>query len=284
MGMSDEAIARAAEAIEAAELLVFTAGAGMGVDSGLPDFRGDEGFWRAYPPLKALGLSFAAMANPRWFRDDPTLAWGFYGHRLSLYRATRPHAGYAHLLAWGREKPLGYEVFTSNVDGAFVRAGFDPGRLVECHGAIDFLQCFAGCGQGIFSADGVSVAVDPASFRAVGPLPTCPRCGGLARPNIVMFGDPHFDDARLGDQLDPQRARFEAYEGARLVVIECGAGTAIPSVRHFGEETVARQGGLLLRINVREPQVPRGHVGLAMGARAALDAIDGALRARQGRG
>ena len=61
----------------------------MGVDSGiefpiyiriilrqgLPDFRGNEGFWKAYPPLKDLNISFQQMANPAWFKKDPTLAW-----------------------------------------------------------------------------------------------------------------------------------------------------------------------------------------------------------------
>ena len=88
----DELLDRAAQAVATADALLITAGAGMGVDSGLPDFRGDEGFWRAYPPFKRLGLSFVDLANPRWFEDDPELAWGFYGHRLNLYRATTPHA------------------------------------------------------------------------------------------------------------------------------------------------------------------------------------------------
>jgi NAD-dependent SIR2 family protein deacetylase len=79
---SDEMIAQAAAAIEQADALMIGAGAGMGVDSGLPDFRGTEGFWRAYPPYARLGLNFAAMANPRWIATDPAFAWGFYGHRM----------------------------------------------------------------------------------------------------------------------------------------------------------------------------------------------------------
>jgi len=55
---------RAARAIRDADALLITAGAGMGVDSGLPDFRGSEGFWRAYPPMAKLGISFVEMANP----------------------------------------------------------------------------------------------------------------------------------------------------------------------------------------------------------------------------
>jgi len=74
----------------------------MGVDSGLPDFRGNQGFWKAYPPLERLGISFVSMADPVWFTRDPELAWGFYGHRLGLYRATEPHAGFAVLKRWGQ--------------------------------------------------------------------------------------------------------------------------------------------------------------------------------------
>jgi NAD-dependent SIR2 family protein deacetylase len=55
--------AAAAKALRKARALVVTAGAGMGVDSGLPDFRGDQGFWRAYPPYERLGISFVDAAN-----------------------------------------------------------------------------------------------------------------------------------------------------------------------------------------------------------------------------
>jgi len=90
----DRAIERAAEVIASADAVMIAAGAGMGVDSGLPDFRGGRGFWRAYPPLERMGISFEEMANPEWFFRDPLLAWGFYGHRLNLYRQTTPHAGF----------------------------------------------------------------------------------------------------------------------------------------------------------------------------------------------
>jgi len=59
----DSAIQAAATVIDNADALVILAGAGMGVDSGLPDYRGDEGLWRAYPRLKHLGLSIAEMAK-----------------------------------------------------------------------------------------------------------------------------------------------------------------------------------------------------------------------------
>jgi NAD-dependent SIR2 family protein deacetylase len=103
----DGDVRRAAEAIKSADALLICAGAGMGVDSGLPDFRGTQGFWRAYPVLARLGVSFEEMANPRWFKEDPALAWAFYGHRLNLYRGTAPHSGFSRLQAIGASKPRG---------------------------------------------------------------------------------------------------------------------------------------------------------------------------------
>jgi hypothetical protein len=66
-----------AKAIRNADALLVTAGAGIGVDSGLPDFRGNEGFWQAYPPLKDRGIGFQSMANPMWFESESELAWFF---------------------------------------------------------------------------------------------------------------------------------------------------------------------------------------------------------------
>ena len=90
----ESACLQAAALIRDADALMITAGAGMGVDSGLPDFRGNEGFWNAYPPFRERNLSFVDLANPTWFESDPRQAWGFYGHRQLLYRETQPHHGF----------------------------------------------------------------------------------------------------------------------------------------------------------------------------------------------
>ena len=67
-----------------ADSLIFSAGAGMGVDSGLPDFRGNQGMWKVYPELGRKNFDFTQIANPAAFRSQPHLAWGFYGHLLAL--------------------------------------------------------------------------------------------------------------------------------------------------------------------------------------------------------
>src|SRR5262249_37666589 len=185
--MSNEMLLdQAAEAVASADALLIGAGAGMGVDSGLPDFRGDDGFWKAYPPFR--GRSFASMSTPRWFRTDPALAWGFFGHRLNLYRGTAPHAGFEILRRWSERPRLGSLVFTSNVDGHFQRAGFSEGRVFECHGSIHFLQCAEPCSPEVWPSDDVSIDVDEETIRSRSESPRCRSCGGIARPNILMFG------------------------------------------------------------------------------------------------
>ena len=262
----------AGEILSQADALLITAGAGMGVDSGLPDFRGNEGFWKAYPPMCHLGISFSEMANPSWFDRDPELAWGFYGHRLRLYRETRPHEGFALLLEIAQQMPAGYFVFTSNVDGQFQKAGYDEDRIDECHGSIHFLQCSIPCERRIW-ANHTEVRVDLETFRAAGELPSCSHCSTIARPNVLMFGDgawvsyrSHEQSGRLDRWLTSLRR-----DKSRLAVVEVGAGKAVPTVRITSENIARAHDAHLVRINPRDPEVPRSSdIGLPVGS---LDGI-----------
>ena len=276
MGHLEESIRQAAECIREAEALFICAGAGMGVDSGLPDFRGNQGFWKAYPPFARLGYSFIDMANPHWFEQEPNLAWGFYGHRLNLYRSTTPHKGFDILLKWGEEKPGGYFVFTSNVDGQFQQAGFAKDRLVECHGSIHHLQCSAPCGEAIWEAGDIGVRVDEETMQAQAPLPRCPHCGDMARPNILMFGDWNWISHNTDLQQQGLNRWVRENRRVPMAIVECGAGTGVPTVRMTAQGMIPGNNATLIRINTREPQVPPGHIGLPMAARDALTRIDGA--------
>jgi NAD-dependent SIR2 family protein deacetylase len=264
----EEAIEAAAELISDADGLIITAGAGIGIDSGLPDFRGEHGFWKAYPALGKLGLGFTQIANPKAFKTNPELAWGFYGHRLDLYRNTLPHEGFQILLTLAEKMPNGARVFTSNVDGQFQKAGFKQEHVTECHGSIHHLQCFDQCGQEVWSAASFVPHVDYENCRLISTLPSCPRCGGLARPNIMMFGDWNFNGFRYQQSESRLHAWFARL--SRPVVVEIGAGTAIPSVRHFGEELNCP----LIRINLGESQVGlHRDIGIALAAKDALQKI-----------
>ena len=270
----NESIAQAADLLQSADALVVAAGAGMGVDSGLPDFRGSEGFWRAYPALRDAGLDFTQIASPSAFVSTPERTWGFYGHRLALYRTTQPHAGFQLLRKWGDAMPHGLFTYTSNVDGQFQRAAFDPVQVHECHGSIHHLQCLKPCSDAIWPADEFMPQVDEAQCLLLNEPPHCPRCGGLARPNILMFGDSGW----LEHRSRAQSARLGAWLRRinRPVVIELGAGTAIPSVRQFSHRVLCDHNGRLIRINPTDCRVPTSRdVGLPLGARAALEGIAG---------
>ncbi|MEJ7136880.1 SIR2 family NAD-dependent protein deacylase [Amphibiibacter pelophylacis] len=269
-------IAQAVGFLVQADSIVIAAGAGMGVDSGLPDFRGRAGFWKAYPTLQDAQVGFHQIASPAAFYDDLALAWGFYGHRLALYRGTQPHSGFDVLRRWQTRFPKGLAVFTSNVDGQFQKAGLDAALVHECHGSIHYLQCLHPCTQALWSADSFAPDVNIARLRLRGVAPVCLHCGGPARPNILMFNDSAWLPARSDAQ--EQRLRHWLRQTRQPVVIELGAGTAIPSVRHFAQRVAREHGAPLIRINPADAALPAGlGVGLALGAAEALLAIDARL-------
>lgn len=241
------------------DAILITAGAGMGVDSGLPDFRGNDGFWKAYPPMKKLGLSFSDMASPKWFETNPHLSWAFYGHRLNLYRETIPHDGFKMLLDLAREKNDNYFIYTSNVDGQFQKAKFKESRICEVHGSIHHLQCSqishnTECNNIIWDARNESIGVDMDKFEALN-LPLCKTCGNIARPNILMFGDWGWNYARN----EKQENRYDNWiksvkkQKQKLVIIEIGAGLDIPTIRLHNEALVKQyNNSKLIRINPRD--------------------------------
>ncbi len=268
----EENLQKAKQLLKESDAIFITAGAGMGVDSGLPDFRGVEGFWKAYPKAKELGLHFEEMANPEWFERDPALAWAFYGHRLHLYRDTLPHQGFRLLLELSNTKKYKSFVFTSNVDGQFQKAGFSDAQIMECHGSIHHLQCSCNCQNVSWRADRISIEIEE-GFKAKEPLPVCLFCNAVARPNILMFGDFNWEYSRT----DLQRERLTEWmqrvekEGGKLAVIELGAGTTVPTVRNTSEQIAKRFNVPLIRINPRESF--GAEIALPMGAAEALSMI-----------
>lgn len=266
---------RAAQAIREADGLLIAAGAGMGVDSGLPDFRGKNGFWKAYPALGHDKIDFPSIASPESFMQMPERAWGFYGHRLKLYRDIVPHDGFRLLRELGAKLPLGAFVYTSNVDGQFQKAGFSQNNVCEIHGSIHHLQCMSNCHQ-TWSADEFQPEVDVDQCRLVSPLPRCPHCHELARPHILMFNDWRF----IMDRVEVQQIQFDAWRrrAKNLVTIEIGAGTELPAIRRFAESS---DKGFLIRINPTDARISKAYnkqgVSLQVGALEGLRGIAAAL-------
>ena len=114
--------------------------------------------------------------------------------------------------------------------------------------------------------------IDEQTCRLQNSLPVCPKCGALARPNILMFDDWEW----LEEPTMVRLRQFEQWlpEIRCPVIIEIGAGSAIPTVRRFSDRTARRLHAPLIRINPDEAQVGQEHhIGLAMGGLAALQEI-----------
>jgi NAD-dependent SIR2 family protein deacetylase len=266
----------AARIINEAEVFIITAGAGMGVDSGLPDFRGDHGFWNAYPSYARLGLSFVDCANPEHFERDPSFGWGFYGHRTNLYRSTIPHEGFHTIRRWIERNSADYFVVTSNVDGQFQKAGYAGDRILEVHGSIHHLQCTTPCNHEIWENDEI-FTINEQTMRSR-EVPRCGHCGEVSRPNILMFGDWSW----LPDRTRIQEHRFDTFladnSDRRIAVIEMGAGGAIPTIRATSERIGWNlENATVIRINPREPDIKAPHISMPCGALEGLRRIDALL-------
>ena len=267
----------AAAIIREAEAFVITAGAGMGVDSGLPDFRGDLGFWKAYPVYARRELSFAECATPEYFTIDPHFAWGFFGHCTSLYRETIPHHGFHLIKKWIKRNGADYFVVTSNVDGQFQKAEYDEERIHEVHGSLQWLQCHSCSNENIWYNDEV-FRIDEATMRAFDPLPRCKKCGEVSRPNALMFGDCWWRDRRSRHQEYAFDRFLQLNSARRIAVIEIGAGKVIPTIRATSSN-IGKNFDLatILRINPRDPEISSPHHSIPCGALEALQHIDAFL-------
>ncbi|CAF2382841.1 unnamed protein product [Rotaria sp. Silwood2] len=259
-------IEKAADLVLNCEAILFTSGAGMGVSSGLGTFRGvAAGVWP--PLLKHPELDFTDMSNPQWFtkpqgnsdkHNTANFGYAFWAYRYNAYTSAAPHLGYEIAKRWSEMNHVKFSFsFTSNIDGHWINSGWNELAVLECHGSVHYMQCIDKCGKNIWDTNNsLKLNVDPKTDCAIDPLPQCPYCKKLARPNVYMFGDWQFLDNRLNKQIE----HYEKFKSditktkARLLIIELGAGTAVPTVREESEAifTDSRWTTDFIRINPLE--------------------------------
>ena len=127
--------------------------------------------------------------------------------------------------------------------GIFRKRGFEEGRIYEVHGTLERLQCAHNCRDLSWSAKEFQPVVDNENLRLLSEPPRCPYCQRLARQNVLMFDD-YFYSSNY-QNLKRNKLDLWLKEVQNLVVIELGAGKAIPTVRRFSERTAkAKKGGI----------------------------------------
>lgn len=185
--------------LRAARRVVVFTGAGMSAESGIPTFRDRlTGLWAQVDPME--------IATPWAFRADPQRVWDWHVHLAEAVRAARPNAGH-EAIAVLEKAGLEVTVVTQNIDNLHQRAG--SAKVIELHGNLLRLKSFVD-EEAAFAAaaapvicpvcEGYAVweSCDPwaqaADLRAIelraGPVPRCPGCGALLRPDVVWFGEP----------------------------------------------------------------------------------------------
>ncbi len=159
----------------AKRILVFT-GAGISVDSGIPDFRSPGGVWTRIDPLT---LSADRIQGSRRDREAFWRAMVEVAESVGQPAPNPAHAAVARLQRRGQV----VLVATQNVDGLHQAAGSPPETVAELHGNLARCRCVA-CGTRYPTAEVLGW------LRAGETLPTCQACGGFVRPDVVVFGDP----------------------------------------------------------------------------------------------
>lgn len=209
--------------LRAARRVVAFTGAGVSTASGLPDFRSAGGLWAGVDPTR--------VASRTALERDPAAFYAFYRARLSRLDGAVPNPAHRALAALERAGRL-RAVITQNVDGLHQAAGST--RVIEIHGTLREAACLA-CG-------GIAPIAALLAPLEAGRLPRCERCGGLLKPNVVLFDDPMPADAW-------RRAVREARAADVMLVV--GSSLQVTPAAYLPRETLDR-GGALVIVN-REP-------------------------------
>ncbi len=195
-------------------------GAGISAESGIPTFRGRDGYWvvgsRNYMPQE--------MATHAMFVMEPAEVWRWYLYRFGVVRHAAPNAGHAALVALERALGDRFTLVTQNIDGLHLRAGSSPERTWCIHGDAAWVRCAHDCGVGRLPLPdlGPRDAGTPLSAEDRARL-TCPRCKGWLRPHVLWFDECY----------DEENYRFESTLRAAaaadlLLVVGTSGATNLP--------------------------------------------------------
>ncbi len=215
-------------------------GAGISAESGIPTFRGPEGYWT----VGAVEYHPQEMATLGMFRRTPDEVWVWYLYRLGVCRAASPNPGHHALVQIERLFGDRFTLITQNVDGLHLRAGSSPARTLQIHGNVFLMRCAGECGNGPLPIPAAVGGKARGAKLTAGDreLLRCPQCGGATRPHVLWF-DECYDEAHY---------RFESALRAAgstdlLITVGTSGSTNLPNQV---AQMVRRGGGILVDVNL----------------------------------
>ena len=218
--MAEDVLKRLAKDIFASKKTIALTGAGISVESGIPDFRSAGGLWSRYDPEE--------YAHIDGFRRDPVKIWNMLREIIAVIKEAEPNPGHRAL---AELEEMGYlsSVITQNVDGLHQAAG--SRRVIEFHGTNRYLICLR-CG----------FRGETEAFDTEGGVPRCPQCDAVLKPDVVFFGEPI-----------PVNALEEAFEEARQADLVLVVGTsAVVYPASSIPYTAKERGAMVVEINLEE--------------------------------
>jgi NAD-dependent deacetylase len=201
--------------------IVVLTGAGVSAESGIPTFRGEEGYWTVgstvYHPQE--------LATWSAFSQEPTLVWPWYLYRRTMCRGADPNPAHHALTEIESALADRFTLVTQNVDGLHLRAGNSTDRTWEIHGNIDYMRCASACRDDRMPVPelgpvGRGAGFDPTWHEAL----HCTDCGSWTRPHVLWF-DECYDEAWYRYE-SAQRA---AHTADLLVVAGTAGATSLPA-------------------------------------------------------
>jgi NAD-dependent deacetylase len=207
-------------------VLVIT-GAGVSAESGIPTFRGKDGYWRNLDPIK--------LATPEAFARDPELVWQWYRERRQHIRNAQPNAGHEAIARLGQHAAE-FLLVTQNVDNLHGRVGLAKAEMVQIHGDIFVTRC-SRCG------------FEQEHEQEQNGVPKCTKCDGLMRPGVVWFGEPL-------PLRETQRVEKYLQRDPCGVVIVAGTTATFGYIIDWALRA-SRRGGELIEVNPEETPLSR---------------------------
>jgi len=199
----NEAAAALSQRIAQAHNIVFFGGAGVSTESGIPDFRSAHGLYAG-----AQGRSYEEMLSHGYFMRQPEGFWQFY-KEVMLYPDAEPNGAHRALARLEKQGKL-KAVLTQNIDGLHQAAGSE--QVLELHGSVHRNSCMR-CHARYTLAD----------VLAQEGVPVCPLCGGMIKPDVVLYGEP-LDESVIDGALDAIRKCDLLIVGGTSLVVHPAAG------------------------------------------------------------
>lgn len=225
-------------AIERPGRCLLLTGAGISAESGVPTFRGKDGYW----VVGSRNYHAQELATRSAFLRMPESVWGWYLHRSSVCRGAQPNRAHEAVVQIERTLADRFLLITQNVDGLHLRAGNSVDRTYEIHGNLAFMRCSRDC-SGLVPVPDAALQAAAGQLRG---LLSCTVCGAWMRPHVLWF-DEYYDEPLF--RFESSLAAVD--QAALLIVIGTTGGTNLPLA--IGERAARRQVPMIVINNEPNP-------------------------------